>query len=76
MARMLTNPVSDMPVRLLRNLAAIDHFRVKLRDQHPVLADILSGSHVGDVLDEEIAVADLQVEAAIPQLQEIRAMID
>ena len=76
MTRMLPGPVSNVIVGLSRSLLSFNHLRIKLGDQHAVLAHRRRSRDVGNVLDQQIAVADFEVVPVVPHGEQVGTTSD
>jgi hypothetical protein len=62
--------------RLLGSVVAVNNLGLQFGDEHAILANVARGSHVWNVLDQKIAVADFEMKPSITKCKQVVATSD
>lgn len=76
MAGMFASPVRDVMLGLSRLLVPFGHLRIELGDQNAIFAHCRRRRDVGNVLDQQVAVADFEVVPVVPHSEEVGTTSD
>ncbi len=73
---MVTHPIRDVIDGFLCALAPVDDLGLKLGNQHSILANLASGCHVWNVLNQEVTIADFEMKTSSTKRKQVLATSD